>query len=83
MTTDNIVMWATQLSIVDWVYSKTQTKSTSGESYVSLEAEHLPSSVGCARNKRQYPTVLQNLKLCRWMLDCEWMDCLLAIFGTW
>ena len=25
MTTDNIVMWVTRLSIVDWVYSKTQT----------------------------------------------------------
>ena len=26
------------------------------------EAEHLPPSVGCARSKRQYPTVLQNPK---------------------
>ena len=25
MTTDNIVMWVTRLSIVDWVYAKTQT----------------------------------------------------------
>ena len=44
MTTDNIVMWATRLSSVDWVYSKTQTllkilrfqKSTSGGSLMNL-----------------------------------------------
>ena len=40
------------------------------ESYVSLEAEHSCPFVGCARTKRQYPTVLQNLKSFLWMLDC-------------
>ena len=47
MNTDNIVMWATRLSIVDSVYSRTQTllatlgiqKQPREESYVSLEAE--------------------------------------------
>ena len=53
------------------------------ESYVSLEAEHVFPLVGCARSKRQYPTVLQSLKSFLWMLDCAWMDCLLSIFGTW
>ena len=33
--------------------------------------EHSSSLVGCARNRRQYPTVLQNQKSFRWMLDCE------------
>ena len=47
------------------------------------EAEHLSPIVGCARNKRQYPTVLQNQKSFRWMLDCEWMDYLLSISGMW
>ena len=37
-------------------------------------------SVGCARNKRQYPTVLHNLKSFRWMLACEWMD---YLFDFW
>ena len=53
------------------------------ESYVFVEAEHLSPSVGCARNRRQYPTVPQNLKAFRWMLDCEWMDFLLSTCGTW
>ena len=52
------------------------------ESYVSSEVEHLSPSVGCARNKRQYPTVPQSLKSSRWMLDCAWVECLLSIFGT-
>ena len=47
----------------------------------SLEAEHCSPSVGCARSKRQYPTVPQNLKLCRRMQDCEWMDYLLSTLG--
>ena len=49
MTTDNFVMWETRLSIVDWVYSKTQTllatlktlNQPRGESYVLSEVEHL------------------------------------------
>ena len=59
MITDNIVMWATQLSIVDWVYFKTQTLLATlktqnqplGETCVSSEVEHLFPSVGCARGK--------------------------------
>ena len=40
------------------------SKSTScGSLYEPLQAEHLSPSVGCVRNKRQYPTVLQNLKI--------------------
>ena len=91
MTSGNIVVWVTRLSIVDWVCFKTQTllatlrnrNQLRAESHVSLEAEHLSPSVGCARNKHQYPTVLQNLKSFRWMLDCEWMDYLLSTSGTW
>ena len=64
MTTDNIVMWVARLSIVGWVYSKTQTflatlriqNQPRVESYASLEAEHLSPLVGCAKYKRQYPT---------------------------
>ena len=90
MHSDSIVMWATLLSTVGWVHLKTQTLLATlrtqrlllGESHENWEAEHLSPSVGCARNKRQYPTVLQNLKSFLWMLDCAWMDCLLSIFGT-
>ena len=83
MDSDKVVMWATLPSIVDWVYFKTQILLASlktqnlllGESYVSSQAEHLSQSVGCARSKRQYPTVLQNLKSFLWMLDCAWTAC--------
>ena len=52
-------MCVTRLSIVEWVYSKTQilleTLKTPNqlqeESFVSLEVEHLFLGVGCARNK--------------------------------
>ena len=79
----------TRLSVVDWVHSKTQIllatlrtqNQPRGESHVFSEVEHSPPSVGCARNKRQYPTVLQNQKSFRWILDCEWMDYLLLICG--
>ena len=91
MTTSNFAVWEIQHCIVDLDCSKTQTllaalriqNQPRGESYVLLEAEHLFPSVGCARNKRQYPTVRQNLKSFRWMLDCEWMDYLLSTSGTW
>ena len=54
MTADNIVMWETRLSIVDWVCSKAQillvTLRTQNqpreESNVSLEVEHLFLLVG-------------------------------------
>ena len=51
------------------------------ESYVYLEVVHLFLLVGCARSKHQYTTVLQNQRSFRWMLDCEWMDCLRLIHG--
>ena len=83
VTTDNVVMWVTRLV----VHSKTQIllvtlrtlKQPLGRSCLFLEVEYLFQSAGCARNKRQYPTVLSF----RWMLDCEWMDYLLLIHGMW
>ena len=77
MHSDTIVMRVTQLSIVDWVHSKTQTllatlrtrNQPREESYVSSEAEHLSPSVGFAINKSQYPTVLQSLK--SFLFDAE------------
>ena len=62
-------MSVTRLSIVGWVYSKTQLllgtlriqNQLGEESYVLLEVEHL-FLVKCVRNKRQYPTVLPNQK---------------------
>ena len=91
MITDNIVMWATLLGIVDWVYSKTQTlreilktqKQPRRESFVFAAVEHLLPLVGCARSKRQCLTVPQNRKLFLWMLVCEWMEFLLSIYGMW
>ena len=47
------------------------------------KSKRLFLSVRCARNKRQHTTVLQNQKSFRWMLDCEWMDYLLLIYGLW
>ena len=65
----------------------------SEEAFMELGWEKVPnweclfvisvSIVGCARNKRHYPTVQQNLKSFRWMLDCAWMDYLLSTSGTW
>ena len=84
-------MWETRLSIVDWVYSKTQilletlkTPNQLGrESYVSSEVEHLFPQVGCARSKRQCLTVPQNRMLFLWMRVCERTASLLLISGTW
>ena len=47
------------------------------------KSNHSFPLVGCARNKRQFPRVLQYPKSFRWMLDCEWMDYLLSIYGLW
>ena len=66
------ILWSVNkrwLSIVDWVYSKTQSfagdledsKSTSGEFSVSLEVEHSFPDVGCVRNKLQSLPVQLNL----------------------
>ena len=52
-------MWATQISIVDWVYSKTQTLLATletriqlqGESCVSSEVEHLSPAVGWCKKQ--------------------------------
>ena len=49
MTVKNVVMWETQLSIVDWVYSKTEIlleilktpNQTREESFVFSEVERL------------------------------------------
>ena len=89
MNADSIVMWATLLSIVDWVLFsrlrlcwRASKLKLMEESYVSSEAEHLSPSGGGVRNKHQCPTVLQSLKSFRWMLDCAWMVCLLSFFGT-
>ena len=89
VTTDNIVTWEIQLSIVEWVLSKTQilleTMRTQNqlreESYVFSDVKQLSSLVGCARNIRQYLTVLQHQKSFRFMLVCEWMDYLLLTYG--
>ena len=84
-------MWLTRLIVVDWVHSKTQilletfedSKTTLGRIFVHSEDEHLSTSVGCATNKRQYPTVLQNRKSFRWIVVFEWMDYLLSIYEMW
>ena len=85
-----IVMWETQYSVADLVYSKTQTLLATWRTQNQLqvvscefwEVELLSQSLGCARNKFRFRTFLQNLKLFLWMLDYVWMDYLLLIFGT-
>ena len=52
------------------------SKSTSGGILGILGSR---TFVGCARSKRQYPTLLQNLRASLWMLDCEWMNYLRLI----
>ena len=73
---DNIVTWETltqhcRLGLFqdsDFAGDLEDSKSTSGESCVCSEVEHLSPSVGCARSKHQSPTVQQNKKLFLWML---------------
>ena len=83
------ILWSVNkrwLSIVDWVYSKTQSfagdledsKSTSGEFSVSLEVEHSFPDVGCVRNKLQSLPVQLNLKFFLCMLVCAGMVCVPA-----
>ena len=86
MTTDNIVMWVTRRSIVDWDCAKTQTlledledsKINFGRNLVHLRKSHV-----CAKKLNGQETdfsftqFLPNQKSFRWMLDCEWMDYLL------
>ena len=70
-------MWVTRLNMVDCVYSKTQTlleilktqNQHQAEFCAFLEVKHVYPSLGCVRSKLQCPTVLQNQKLFRWMLD--------------
>ena len=84
-------MCATRHSIVDWVYSKTQTllatlrtrNQPQEECSVPLEADHLFLSVGCARHRPQSHTVPQNLRLFLWMQVYAWMGSQLSIFGIW
>ena len=68
MTTDNIVKWATQLSIVAWVFSKTQilletlrTSNQPRKEFLCIIGSRTFVPIS-ARNKRQYPTIKQNLK---------------------
>ena len=91
VTTDSIVMWITRLSICrmcffqhpDFAGDLEDSKSTSGESHVSSEVEHLFLLVGCARNKLLFLTVPQNQKLCLWMMVWEWTGYLLLTYGMW
>ena len=89
MTIANIVMWETRHSTADWVCFKTQTlleilgtqSQLQEMSCVFGEAEHFFQSVGYARNKRQFLTAPQCLKLFLWMLDFAWMGFLLFTYG--
>ena len=59
------------------------SKSNSRESYVSSVVEHSFFLDRCVRNKRHDLTVRLNQKSFRWMLDCEWMNYMLSIYGMW
>ena len=83
-------MWVIRHSIVNWDCSKIQTLETllilhhpRGDFCVSSEVEHSFLQVGSARNKLQYHTVQQNLKLSLWMLLFAWTEYSRLIFGTW
>ena len=91
MITDIFVMWETRLSIVYWVYSKTQIlletfKTPSQprvESDVSSEVEHLSPHFVCARSKHQCLTVQLNLRLFLWTLVFTWTVSPLSISDIW
>ena len=92
MTIVNVVMWETQHNTADLCYLKTQTlqatlrtQSQAQEvSCVFLEVELLSQSVGCARDKHRFRTVLQNLKLFlgRWT-TYGWVTCSRSLGQLW
>ena len=53
------------------------------EFYAFSEAKRSCQQVGCARNRLQFHTVPQKLKLFLSMHVCAWMGFPLSIFGTW
>ena len=58
------------------------SKSTSGGTLCIFGSQtFVPLSCGCARNKHQFLTVQQNLKLSRWTRDWDWMVCLPWNYG--
>ena len=82
LTSGHIVMWVTRLSIVDWVYFKTQTL------LATLRTRNQPQAgVLCIFGSRtcclhqldvqeanvSNSSTAQFLSFC-WMLDCDWMD---------
>ena len=84
MITVNVVMKGTRHSTADWVYFKTQTllailwiqNQPQEVSWVFWEVKLLSPSVGCARNKLRFRTVLQNLKSFLWT-TYGWVNLLL------
>ena len=91
VTTDNIVMWVTRRSIVEWGLFQDSdfsgnlenSKSTSGRVLCIFESRtFVPVSCMC-KNRLLSRTVLHSLRSFLWMLDYAWMEYLLSIFGTW
>ena len=91
MITDIIVMWETRLSIVYWVYSKTQIllvtlkmpSQPRVEADVSSQVEHVSPHFVCARSKHQCLTVQLNLKFFLWTLVFTWTVSPLSISDIW
>ena len=81
MTTDNIVMWATPFSIVDWVYSKTQTLlawSYDAKGHAEKCVERCCDWTG--KKQTSVSHSFTESETFRWMLDYEWMVYLLSIY---
>ena len=77
MNTNSTAMWEILQNNADWDCFKTPIlqeilgtrNQPHEESGVSLEVEHLCTSVGCVRNRPQFRTVQQNPKSSLWTLD--------------
>ena len=81
MTTDNIVMWATPFSIVDWVHSKTQTLlawSYDAKGHAEKCVERCCDWTG--KKQTSVSHSFTESETFRWMLDYEWMVYLLSFY---
>ena len=91
MITDNIVMWSTRLSIVDRVYSKTQTllvilrtqNITSGGVLCIFGVERTFVSISwMCKKQTSISRSSTESEIISLELDCAWMDCLVTFHNN-
>ena len=84
VTSDILSCGKTRVNIVDWVFSKTQILlATSGGIFCVYGGRtFIPKSCMCKKQTSVSHSSTQS-KSFRWMLDREWMDYLLLVYGMW